>query len=173
MRPLTWPIDAQPRSWIVRLALIRHLGGPARLGGSQERQRAPCRPVHLVRSRVAEAVSLVSQTRPPTGRSGKAGIPPGRVPSTTPNKLTRWDGGPSAAADRVSAALLQFPFSIRTATSPQNAKRFFDRPALPPLLCQRDLSGVGLPCRSRSKATATGAFCSRLRSTAPMPIIPR
>ena len=31
----------------------------------------------------------------------------------------------------MSAALLQFPFSIRTATSPQNAKRFFDRPALP------------------------------------------
>jgi hypothetical protein len=31
----------------------------------------------------------------------------------------------------VSAPLLQFPFLIRTATSPQNAKRFFDRPALP------------------------------------------
>ena len=45
-------------------------------------------------------------------------------------------------------------------------------PLCPSLLCQRDLSGVGLPCRSRSKATATGAFCSRLRSTAPMPIIP-
>jgi hypothetical protein len=45
-------------------------------------------------------------------------------------------------------------------------------PLCPSLLCQRDLSGVGLPCRSRSKATATGAFYSRLRSTAPMPIIP-
>jgi hypothetical protein len=34
---------------------------------------------------------------------------------------------PCRAAGRVSAALLQFTFSIRAATSPQNAKRFFYR----------------------------------------------
>jgi hypothetical protein len=37
------------------------------------------------------------------------------------------DAGPSRTAGRVSDASLQFPFSIRAATSSQNAKRFFDR----------------------------------------------
>jgi hypothetical protein len=40
------------------------------------------------------------------------------------------DAAPSRAAGRVSAALLQFPFSIRAATSTEKAKRFFDRARL-------------------------------------------
>jgi hypothetical protein len=39
------------------------------------------------------------------------------------------DGAPPAAG-RVSAALLQLPFSIRASTSAQKAKRFFDRARL-------------------------------------------
>src|SRR5277367_3472447 len=39
LQALAWPIDAQPRPRVARLALIaqrRHRSGPARLGGSQE-----------------------------------------------------------------------------------------------------------------------------------------
>jgi hypothetical protein len=59
----------------------------------------------------------------------------------------------------VSAALLQLPVSIRAATSPQNAKRFFDRARFA-LRCSVSATfrAFASPYRSRSNATAVGAF---------------
>ena len=53
------------------------------------------------------------------------------------------DAGPSRTAGRVSAALLQFTFSIRAATSPQKCEALLRSSTLrPSLLCQRDFPSV-------------------------------
>jgi hypothetical protein len=60
---------------------------------------------------------------------------------------------------RVYAVLLKVPFSIRAATSPQKAKRFFDRARLA-LRCSVSTTfrASASPYRARNNAAAAGAF---------------
>jgi hypothetical protein len=60
---------------------------------------------------------------------------------------------------RVYAVLLKVPFSIRSATSVQNAKRLFDRARFA-LRCSDSaiIRALASPYRSRNNAAAAGAF---------------
>ena len=67
----------------------------------------------------------------------------------------RRGAGPSRSAGRVSAALLQFPFLIRAATSAQKTKRFLDRARLA-LRCSISaiFRAFASPYRSRNNPAA-------------------